>query len=318
MQIWTQDSNGIYIDNNMLDSQRQCQEKCYNNYTLGLSLGEHTPATYFGTRWHEAMHELWGRWLPSGELDSSWAIDKAWLFIQDYDLAYESEKKGKTFTRLKNAILEYGGFTDEITGVTYADFHHNHKTLIAEEFVSHPICEHEGKTVYYCGQIDRVLWDVEGKKAIALDYKTSSWNQLMDNVWAHSPQFIGYLWLINKKFGSEIGHTNSFILDLFQMQAKFKNKFTRRQMYFDDWMIDEWEAKRIKEIHRLLSAEPPFEDAPKCTDYGGCPYFRLCSQPPEFRANLETHLFKRIVWNIHGNLPVDTEGMNSFLKERQK
>ena len=315
MKIWTSDDKGIYIDNNMLQSQRDCQQKCYFNYTLGLSLGEHTPATYFGTRWHEAMHLLWGKWLGDGTLDDSWDMDKAYTSILDYDLQYEKPEKGKSFDRLKHAVLEYATTSDEITGTSYREFASKHKTLAAEEFVSFPITTFRGKTVYYCGQIDRVLWSQERNIAIALDYKTSSWNQLMDAVWAHSPQFIGYLWLINKRFGQEF-KTNTFILDLFQMQAKIKNKFTRREMTFEDWIIDEWEAKRVKEIHRLLEAEPPFEDSPKCTDYGGCPFTSLCTQPAVNRPNLESFLFKRIIWNIHGNLPVDTDGLETYLKER--
>ena len=319
MIVWTKDVKKkiIFLDNNMLQYQRDCQMKAFYNLTLGLVQNEHTPATYFGTKYHEVQHVLWGHWVDKiGKLTKVWDLDAAFKVALDYDTSFENADKGKTAERLRKATLEYASYEDEKG--SYKEFALENKTLLAEEFISFPITKWiDGKgdfwDVHYCGQIDRVLINSK-KEVIVMDYKTTSWNQVMDNVWSHSPQFIGYIWLVEKIFPRY--KTNRFLLDLFQMQAKIKNKFVRRFIDFPDWQIAEWEIKRIKEIHRLLDAMAPFEDSPRCTDYGGCPYSALCSHKEHEHPGIESYMFKNIIWNIHGNIPVDRAGLGEFLEKR--
>jgi len=315
MKLWTKDKDFTFIDNNMLQMVRNCPQKAFFRLTEGLVLSEHTPATYFGTIWHEAMLKLWGSWIPispegeskkSRTLEKPWDITRAVPVAMGYDKSMEDEAKGKTKWRLAQALEEYYHFRTE--DYSYQKYAEENLTLLAEEFISYPIVP----KVFYCGMIDRVVRNRETGRITIIDYKTTSWNQIMDNVWALSPQFIGYVWLVKKAFKLD---ADVFLLDLFQMQSKKTNKFLRREIAIPQWMLDEWEERRRKEVLSLLDSEAPYLNKPACSDYGGCPYFALCSQPPEVRRNIMDVMFTRSIWDIHGNIPIDEEGFNNFLKE---
>lgn len=312
MKLWTRDEGTIFIDNNMLQMGRDCLTKAYFRLTEGLILSEHTPATYFGTQWHKVMKALWGSWVD-GKLEEPWDFKRAFIVVEEYDKSMEDEVKGKTKARLMKGLEEYFTHKDEALG-SYKDFALENPTILAEEFVSYPLTHFGPSSIEYCGIIDRVVRSDKTGAISIIDYKTTSWNQIMDNVWVLSPQFIGYVWLVSKKLNL---CTNTFILDLFQMQSKKTNKFLRRKIEIPQWMLDEWELRRGTEVINLLNSEEPFISSPKCSDYGGCPYFSLCSQSPKVRRNIMAVMYERDIWDIHGNVPVDAEGFENYLEERK-
>ena len=311
MKIWTRDFEKkiIYIDNNMINEQRSCQQKAYERYNQGLIITSHTSATHFGTWWHEGQRGLWGEW-KDGELQVEWDLDRCLKAIEGYDLTFDDLGKRRTKHRLINALTEYFAYND-VNG-SYMEYAERNKILASEEFLSYPICKHldpktgEEWTIHYCGQVDKLLRNNDTGLISPLDHKTTTWNQITDNVWALSPQFIGYVWLFSKRFPDLFkDYSGIFILDLFQLQAKVNNKFLRREIEIPQWMLDEWEIRRVKEIQELLHSTPPYTTKPSCSDYGNCPYFPICSVPPEDRPDLRDLLYKREIWDIHGNLPVD-------------
>jgi len=305
MKLLNETKDAIYIDNSILDWWRSCGMKCYYEGVLGLRLREHTPATYFGTMYHEGQHALWG-----GFNEKPWDIDRALDRVKGFDLAYEDEKKGRTFKRLKNALIDYAGHVDESTGESFRETMENCTTLLAEEFLTYEIMKWHGKSVMYCGVMDRAF-NLNNKNYV-MDYKTTTWNRVMDAKWAESPQFKGYLWLWNSVSPSL--RTNEFVLDMFQMQAKTINKFFRRIMHFPDWMLEEWRLDRIAEITALLSCERPIKE-PSCSDFGDCPFVSLCKQPPELRLNLAKQMYKVKPWDMHGNIKVEVKPLNRFLNK---
>lgn len=298
MNLLTETPDAIYIDNNMLSWWRSCHLSCYYQAEKGLRLTTHTPATYFGTKWHEVMKSLWG-----GIKGDRWNFNDAMKVVDEYDLSMEQEEKGKTKLRLEMALIDYASYLDEGTGESYKEIGLAHKPLIVEEFLSHEIMKWNGKPVYYCGIIDR-CFELDDSIYL-LDYKTTSWNRIMDAMWGESPQFKGYIWLLSKVAPSF--KTNTFILDLFQMQSKVNNKFLRRRITFDDWLIKEWEKDRVAEITEMLSAER-YTKEPACSDYGGCPFVRLCQQPPSLREEMGRQFYYYAPWDIHGNVKIGGKG----------
>ena len=314
MNIWTTDDHNIYIDNNMLEWNRRCKRYCWFKMQYGLSLSEHTPATYFGTHWHYGMKNLWGGWV-NGKLEKCWDLERAFLSIQGYDTGYEDDGKGKTFGRLKKALLEYSMYEEEDGGESYNLFALENPILTSEEFMSYPLgITINGKEVIYCGVVDKSIYLKEGGTAI-IDHKTTSWNRIMDKTWELSPQFIGYCWLFNNKF--PVHHTNTFILDLFMMQSKIKNKFMRRTLIMPDWRIEEWHRSAIEEIKDILLNDF-ITSKSACDDYGGCPFYHLCVQSPEVRMDIADTMYFRDVWDIHGNVPFDQEGFDKFLMQEME
>jgi len=298
MHILTQDETSIYIDNNILSWWRQCQKKAYYQATLGLSLGDTNPALYFGSKWHEAMAVLWG---SSSDTDI-WNIEKTLTVLEDYSPRLEDPVKGRTRERMENALREYHEYVNEASGENYRDTALAASTLMAEEFIKHPIMDYKGKTVYYCGVVDRVF--ALDERILILDYKTTTWNRITDNTWNKNPQFMGYLWLLNKVAPSL--YTNHFILDLFMLQAKTNNRFVRRYLEYEDWQLSQWEADRKSEIIELLSSTHQ-SHRPNCDDYGGCIFNTLCDQPEECLEGLK-QFYLIEPWNMHGNTPI-TKGV---------
>lgn len=297
MNIFFQSSEGIFIDNNMLQWYRRCPQYAFFRGTKHLVLTKHTPATYFGTKWHECMYMLRGR-----HDQEPWSLQRAYQVVADYDVSMEQEEKGKTKARLCGALDEYYGYRDLGTSLDYKQDALGSQVIMAEEFLIQPIAEMANIPIYYCGLVD-LVYQSDGE-IFLMDYKTTSWNRIMDEVWMLSPQFLGYMWLFNKTAPSL--KTNNFVLDLFMMQSKQNNKFLRRKMVFEDWMLEEWERDRVHEIRRILHDGQPTKN-PSCSDYGGCPYYQLCVQPPEIRDSMAEQLYYIDEWDIHGKLSNENE-----------
>jgi hypothetical protein len=279
-----------FIDNSILESWRQCQVGCNNRYGKNLASGSDVDL-YFGTMWHKFIHRMWGTF---GQ--DPWKLDRGLTTIADYDLSMQSEKKN--YTRLKNAASEYHAYYDEDSEVSYEEYALSHPTILAEEFLSFPITEFDGIKVYYCGSIDRVVRSSIGEKeVVVIDYKTSTWNRIMDQGWNLSPQFLGYVWLVRNKLNLKVNH---FLLDMLFMQSKVDNKFYRRQMEFEDWMINEWEWMRREEILTLLETpESHLTNKNSCSDYKGCIFYPLCSNDPRIREELEEMMYEKKVWTFN-------------------
>jgi RecB family exonuclease len=310
------ENNIIYIDNSTLDAYRRCGLYFYY-WSKGLILSDHSPATYFGTVWHEVMHELYGRYVDDDESDSSntsWSLDH----IMDYTLNYPYDKNleddRRNLKRIQSAAYEYY-HEIEPDGRPYTHRKDTYKTLLAEEFLSYPLTKitFDGTRydVYYSGILDRVYHDNDSNGIYCMDYKTTSWNQITDAVWNLSTQFWGYIWLVEKHLQQVV---DGFHLDMLQIQSKTTNKFISKIIPYDKFQVELWRNSTISLLHSIkpmidhiivaeneeYTPEQFIHRSNNCNMYGQCPYYHLCMMEPDMRPDIMKTMYTVKHWDMHG------------------
>lgn len=293
------------IDNTILKAWRKCQTSCYWEFSRGKVLSKISGHLYWGQKYHEALHALWGRF--GEEVFKPERMEKV---FSSFDGTMEIPTKGKTLSRLRSAMDDY---TNESSpdDSTYEDFAISNPTVLAEEFLIKEITTFKERRVFYCGLIDRVVKSNVGEGVIVIDYKHTTWNHVMDAAWELEPQFTGYVWLVRNALNLEVDY---FLLDLLMMQSKTENKFERRVIHVPEWKLKEWEVMRRMEINQLLGTPKEYlTNSPCCSDFGTCPYYTLCSNSPDIREGIVENMYHDHTWcfNQEGKVHTIGEGEKS-------
>lgn len=267
-------------DNSMLDSYRDCKRKYFYEWDQCLrspGYGETGGPIYFafGTAMHVGMEALYSHGLTKAveEFDKVWM---AWLQAGNTE-------DGKR-TRANGFKLLYG-YAEE-----YKEWMEACKPVQTEYKFSVSIPGYKQNEQCYRGIVDHVGIDNRTGEVYAMDFKTTTYNvpatMLAKRI---SNQFMGYWWALkcDPEYAPRL--KGKFVVDFLISQTNGVD-FVRVDAVVEDWMIKEWLEEtaftlRMLDMHRAVGVWPKSTEA--CVQFGStCPYFSLCSTPPEQRAVL--------------------------------
>lgn len=161
----------------------------------------------------------------------------------------------------------------------------------------HPVT---GNPLVYAGRFDMV--GVYTKQIVGLDEKTTS---QLGPTWAAKwnlrGQFAGYVWAMRQFNLPAIG----MIVRGVSFLSKGFGHAESLQMR-TEWQVETWKNQMYRTVERMLEAyasgwfDQVFAEA--CSNYGGCPFQKLCSTPnPE--SWTEAYVVKK--WNPLARIPYE-------------
>jgi hypothetical protein len=257
----------------MLDYSLYSISFCHRRakYTIdGLVPIQKDTKIYFGSVFHKALkHHYLGN------------TDEAMKAL----LEYEPEEDSKTHS-VGNLILSFNAY---IKQDTLKPVEAGGKKLVEVNFA----LPFEGETLL-CGTIDLVA-EYMGEKVI-VDHKTTS-SRYFDTYlqgFRLSPQLMTYVIAYQRTFGERLGAVINGIFLKSNGAADFHKS---EIIHFTDEQLN-FHLESMRQQAKMLSGDSFPPNYNFCSGkYGLCPYFILCSNPPENREFLEKAYFVRREYN---------------------
>ena len=140
------------------------------------------------------------------------------------------------------------------------------------------VCHPEtGEPMLYSGRFD-MLADWNGAIYVEDDKTTGSLGASWAKQWELRSQFTGYVWGA-QQFGYDVRGA------LIRGIAILKRGYNHAEavVYRPQWMIDQWYAQLVRDLHRAIDMwregywDANFADS--CASYGSCQYLQLCTTP---------------------------------------
>lgn len=264
------------LDSTKLSSYARCPRRYFYEYVLGWALDVPSNHLIFGQGWHLALEHLYqGNFSPS-------AVAEAYrIFLECYraELSVESDQlfKGKQPDVVPLALLEYLK--------TYAADAYEYRILATEVGGIVPIAPDRSLAL----KMDLLAEDAKGI-INCIEHKTGSQaGRTWEMQWATAIQIGTYLHALASAYVDRAKDAKVIINGTFFYSKE--RKFQRIVSTRPGWAMLDWldTVNRLwSNIERdffLLSQCGPgdtnlqaFAKIPSgCTDYGGCPYFDLCT-----------------------------------------
>lgn len=261
------------------------------------------------------------RWTDEGEPPEASGASSAYgsaihhaFFLMESELLSDEEA-------LEAAFAEYGKWLgpEDLTMMQedIALYHErdwdNVRTVLVEGGLRTPLLKHEGETIYFRGQIDRLYERLDQPgHFIHIDYKSSKWRKTAVEV-REDPQMWAYNWLIHEEF-PEIESLSQFYDQLrFGIEPTQKTAEQRRQ-------IKKWLQVQVRAI---LNDEERGEDGlllPKFNQW--CPWCALlssCSEPRKTSEFARARIQALAPADADtGKLDLDPNFLEFFIKESEK
>lgn len=298
-----------------------------------------SPALVYGAALHEALEFLYrarhlvGRW-PTDDLPD--LINHACASAEHHFLENPPPltSEWRTFDRLREVVTLYvNKWKDEQFSVLEI----NNEPMIERSFAQ-PLGEIKlnqilpfdrsllvadapnGANFYvgtlhivWTGIIDMVI--EQNDQLYVLDHKTSSVvGDSFYNAFELSQQFLGYQWAVEHLLGRELA--GAVLNTIIGRQKTVKgsgtpNDFSRRFYPYPRHRLDEWPSSILSIIetfvHNLTKGFFPMKTSWCQGKYGQCPFFNVCSLPPQHRMiELMSDNYAPNVWN-----PLDQGGSGS-------
>lgn len=270
------------FDYTMLSTFMSCQRRYNFRMNKGLVGKASMPAPEFG----KAMHKALDQWYKTKDVNDAIEVFKA-NFTEDPD----DDKR--TYKMASWILRNY----DE----KYKD--QPFKVLATEQEFTLPLPN--GNNLI--GRIDKIIeWDGQ---VWGMDHKTTS--QLGDTYMRfHTPnlQFSGYSWAITKLGFPECRGilVDALLVAKGLLEGKSKTLVPLRRdfAYRNAADIEEYLETVSCIQNRIhlneIEDDPAFSWTPNwdaCTDYGECPYRKICKEPAEFRQRIIDSEFKVEPWD---------------------
>lgn len=160
--------------------------------------------------------------------------------------------------------------------------------------------------VYYMGRIDLLVWWPKGHLFV-IDHKTTSiMGQGFFEEQRMSAQQHGYLWAAQKSTGLR---AEGFAINAIRTRPPAKTRsavemddFQREKFFITQEAIAEWETNTKVLIEEVLWHHErgyfPMKTKWCVGKYGRCPYFEVCSLPPESRGvMINSNMFQTDTWS---------------------
>lgn len=204
------------------------------------------------------------------------AMTESWDFEKGEPITFDDSNK--TRENLIRTLVWYFDFFAEDHFQTY----HTTEGKAAVEF-SFQLEAEQGIT--FCGHIDRLCLDPDGEMFVQ-DQKTTKTTLSPHYFEQFKPDHQMSLYTFAGKSIYNMP-VKGVIVDAAQIVVGF-SRFARHPVLFTEGELNEWYGEAIALIKETQerTAEGRLDRRPSaCSQYGGCPYRRVCSRPKEVRAN---------------------------------
>lgn len=281
-------------DNHTLSVWRQCPRKGFLRHTLGLvPSGQGKPAALeFGIWAHKALDAMY----EHKSLEA--AIHASTPYVDIFnDFPYEETRR--TPERMFEMLAGYWEhWKSKIEPL---------EVIAIEQFFDVEIDD----GVRYCGLIDKIFLDTTTDSIVGMDHKTTSMlNEAYISALRISQQFRGYFWWLrnHSEWKDRVG--NYFYADFLLTSKTSKYgvggmPYYRETLLADDSMLEEWRVGTVDQIKRLKgyieefdSEHLPPQNTDACHSFNSlCPFYDVCSAPPEVRVTYLDSMFDTDFWD---------------------
>lgn len=327
LQIMLESGTIEWYDNSLVNVITNCERRAMYQTIgpKGIPLGDFVgDGGTFGNVVHAGLDFYYDHFndLPYPERSGE-AVRAAWLLYErKFDLTRqvgsqpgEIDKKHVQFNLgvVLNGYFAQHKSEDERLKVVYTE---NSIAFLVKYEPGDPF---QFEPFFYIVKMDRLLQ--EGNELAVLETKTIGWGDVVKRAnlleWNNQP--LGYIYVVRKWLefnGALDGRTiSSFIPDVILVSATTLS-YHRMRFPLIQHRLDSWRRETIVKVQRWreykaflvkhFSESNFFDLAPKnterCNDYGGCPFYRLCSDGP-MSPTLQD--YKPDTWHPFNDLTLD-------------
>lgn len=287
------------VDSTMIKTFRGCHQKFFREYmqhwkTKSPSIHLHAGQAF--ARGLEVAREAF--YVHGMSQDDAIATGGGEL-IKAYGSFPEPHDTAKTLPRMLGA-LDYALSeawpmeSDPVKPWVYASGKHAIEFSFASPLpFDHP---ETGDPVLYTGRADMIA-EMDGGLWIEDDKTTSQLGDKWVNQWELRSQFTGYTWAARQVAGIPVDGC------LVRGVSILKTKYDHAQCptYRPAWMVEQWLMQVIEDLHAMVACWKAgywdYNLDEECNSYGGCAFKRICSTPPENRAEWLEADFEHRVWD---------------------
>lgn len=262
------------IDSSMLSTFRACPQQFYWNYIRrkdpqGLNIHLHAGGA-FASAIEVARHNYYINDLSLFKSQCA-GLKELWRYYGDFDT--DQAKSWHGMTRALVSYFEIYPFDSDIIqparlgGKPAIEF----SFAVPLPETTHP---ESGEPILLSGRADMV-GDYNGSQFLVDEKTTGSLGQSWPKKWDLRGQFLGYTFAAQQHGWDVVGA-------IIRGVAILKTRIDHAQViiYHPDWMLNRWLEQTARDIERMIKCWEDdywdFDFADACTNYGGCPYDRLC------------------------------------------
>lgn len=261
------------LDSTMISTFRGCHHQFYWNYIRrkqpqGLNIHLHAGGA-FASALEVSRHCFYEDGLPLLDAQAR-GLNELWRFYGDFET-----DQAKSWVGMSNALgAYYNAFPFDTDPVQPARF--GGKAAIEFSFaVPLPIDNPEtNEPILFTGRSD-MIGEYTGAKFIVDEKTTGSLGASWAKKWDLRGQFLGYNWAAQQHGWDVVGA-------LIRGIAILKTRIDTTQVvtYYPDWMVNRWLEQTVADIAKMIDCWRTgywdYDFAEACTNYGGCPFNRLC------------------------------------------
>lgn len=197
--------------------------------------------------------------------------------------SYAVAKTSLSRPQINSLIDIYNQYTKKYEDESWIVLKDSNGNPVVEKTFAKKLFENEYLIILYTGVTDLVVNPQPGVITPA-DHKTfGSYYKAAVN----SNQFKGYMWALNSK---------SLIVNRIGVKSK-AGTFERVAIHTYPELIEEWKRDAIEDVlNHLGQVNRKWfrRNREACTNYGGCPYLKLCMAEPNMRKYLIDAEYKRV------------------------
>jgi hypothetical protein len=289
------DSFPAVVDASIRATARACHRQAYWQYFRHQRLRQTGIDLHAGAAFAAGLDRARRAFYVEGKSEARAIHEGVLGVIKHWGAFDEYEEHVKSFSRVCGAILdyfcEYPLPTDFLKPLVIGG-HHFIETSFAVP-IPNTVHPETGDPVLYAGRFDLVA-EYEGGIFIDDEKTTKQLGASWLNKWDLRGQFFGYAW------GSR--QYNIPVSGVITRGIAFLSKqYTHAQVpvHIADWQVEQYIEQVSFDVNELIRAYKEnrwwqsFDDS--CTNYGGCPYARLCTKlEPEAWLPIDYEEFK---WN---------------------
>ena len=252
----------VKLSHSRIKTYQTCQRKFYWEYVRRIVPSGRSYPLEFGLAWHLAM----GKWHHHRDLGQAIAAFNA-TFL-------DGEDRKRTQDTAKVMLTKYAErYPEEPFTIT-----------ATERWIEQPL-----GPVLYRVRVDHLIsW--QGEPQILEHKTTSSLGFHFLKSFKPNTQVVGGIWAARKEFDGPI---NTMVIDIAlvtKLEPRDGDRFVRYPEVVEDWQLEEFESYIVDVGTEIQLKGPEFEEyTPNwgaCTQYGECPYRRLCVVPHSVRENV--------------------------------
>jgi hypothetical protein len=269
----------VHINFSSLEILNACHRKAYYFFRRDLRGEVAGPALTFGSAIHKAL-ECWYR-LPRGRRAAGNEDSLVAFRAAGHAMADDADKRS-----LANGEKILRAYFKQYADDPFELYSDEQGPFVEREF-SFPLYDDQTIEVHYNGVIDCVMRNPDTDGLFVCDHKTTSalGSQFFDRI-RPNHQYTGYLLGAKKCFGLD---TDTFMVNGIQV-AKTKQEFARQFTDRNASDYKDFTDAVVEAAQRWVQAirdDRFVQNAPTaCTNYGQCPYLKLCAVPEVIRENI--------------------------------